>query len=207
ATFDTVVFAHTTTPARLLNSRSVWNGDGGTVTLKDGSALLFGENAPLQGLRDRYGNTVAVLRSNGQAGNITTILSPNGRWVTFTYDAGNRITEAMDNVGRTTTYAYDTSGRLKTVTDPAGGLTDYTYDDTNPSDPIRKTRMLTLKDARRITFLTNVYDGNGRVTRQTQANQTVYQFAYTLGAGAKVTQTDVTDPRGFVRRLIFDAAG
>jgi len=67
--------------------------------------------------------------------------------------------------------------------------------------------MVTLTDARGILFLTNEYDSTGKVTRQTQADGTTYQFAYTLGAGGKVTQTDVTDPRGHVRRVTFNADG
>jgi len=45
-------------------------------------------------------------------------------------------------------------------------------------------------------MLTNEYDTQGRVTRQTQADGTFYQLGYTLDAQGKVTQTDVTDPKG-----------
>ncbi len=205
--FADAVFEHTTTSSRFYKSRIVWNGDGWTLTLKDGSALIFGENAPVQAMRDRHGNTVTILRSNGQSGNVRAVLSPNGRWLSFTYDAGNRITQATDNLGRTASYTYDSSGRLVGVSDPAGGLTDYTYDDTNPGDPIRKTRMTTLRDPRRIVFLTNTYDANGRVVRQTQADATAYQFAYTLDVNGRVTRTDITDPRGSIRRVTFNADG
>jgi RHS repeat-associated protein len=67
--------------------------------------------------------------------------------------------------------------------------------------------MTTIKDPRNIVFLTNEYDANGRVFRQTQADQTTYQFAYTLDGQGKVTQTDVTDPRSMVRRVTFDTTG
>src|SRR5262249_40882210 len=64
-----------------------------------------------------------------------------------------------------------------------------------------------IHDPKQITFLTNQYDGNGRVTQQTQADATTFQFAYTLDGNGKVTQTDVTDSRGIVRRLGFNGAG
>jgi YD repeat-containing protein len=48
----------------------------------------------------------------GQIGNITKITSPNGRWITFSYDGSNRVTQATDNIGRTVGYTYDASGRL-----------------------------------------------------------------------------------------------
>ena len=84
-------------------------------------------------------------------------------------------------------------------TDQAGGVSRYSYD---ASDQMR-----TLTDARGIVFLTNEYDAGGRVSRQTQADGTTYQFAYTLDGTGKITQTDVTNPRGSVRRVTFNGAG
>ena len=184
-------------PTIYYGSKIVWNGNGWDLTLKDGTVYVFGENAPLQSIRDRNGNQITLTRTSGQSGNITKVTSPNGRWIEFTYNAINRITQVKDNIGRTVTYTYDGSGRLYTVTDPNGGVTTYTYDTSH--------RMLTIRDARNIVFLTNEYDANGRVFRQTQADTTTFQFAYTLN-GSTVTQTDLTDPRGKVRRVTFDSS-
>jgi YD repeat-containing protein len=117
----------------------------------------------------------------------------------FSYDASNRITQATDNIGRTVGYTYDATGRLWKVTDPANGVTEYSYDASH--------RMLTLRDARGITYLTNHYDANGRVDLQTQADDTTFEFAYTLDGSGKVTQTDTTNPRGFVTRYTFSSSG
>jgi YD repeat-containing protein len=57
-----------------------------------------------------------------------------------------------------------------------------------------------------ITYLTNQYDANNRVTLQTQADTTTYHFAYTLDGSGNVTQTDVTNPRGYVTSTAFNAA-
>lgn len=132
-------------------------------------------------------------------GNITQITSSNGRWIAFTYDTSNRITQARDNTGRAVNYTYDAGGRLWKVTDPANGVTEYTYDTSN--------RMLTTKDARGIVWLTNEYDTNGRVKKQTHADSTVYQFAYTLDSNGNVSRTDVTDPRGNIRTVTFSSTG
>jgi RHS repeat-associated protein len=126
------------------------------------------------------------------------VRSHHGRWIEFTYDGSNRITQAKDNGGRTVGYTYDTDGRVWKVTDPANGVTEYTYDTSH--------RMLTIKDARGIVFLTNHYDANGRVDLQTQADTTTYQFAYTVDGTGKVTQTDVTNPRGYTTRLTFNGS-
>jgi YD repeat-containing protein len=94
-------------------------------------------------------------------------------------------------------YTYDGSGNLSTVTDPEGGVTTYTYDGSH--------RMLTITDGRDITYLTNAYT-NGRVTTQTLADEeATYELSYTVDGSGHVTQTDVTDPRGHVRRLAFNA--
>ena len=198
--FADAIFEHTETTTAYFKSRIVWNGDGWDLTLKDGTVYVFGENAPLQAIRDRWGNQLVITHANGQAGNVTKVTSPNNRWVAFTYDTSNRITEAIDNLGRTVSYSYDALGQLVTVTDPLGGVTRYTYEADGSS------RMITLQDPRGNVFLTNYYDEN-RVARQTHADGALYHFAYTEDASGKVTQTDVTDPLGNARRVTFNAAG
>src|SRR5207244_8984999 len=84
-----------------------------------------------------------------------------------------------------------------TVTDPAGGVTRYTYDASN--------RILSITDPRNITFITNEYDPNGRVVRQTQADRGVWSFAYT--PVNRIPQTTVTDPRGNQTTYTFNSQG
>ena len=194
------VFEHTSSPTAYHSSKIVWNGHGWDLTLKDGTVYVFGDEAPLQSIRDRFGNTVTLTWSATNAhgsgiGKILKVTSPNGRYLEFTYDTSNRITQAKDTLGRTVGYQYDASGRVWKVTDAKGGVTEYTYDIAH--------RLLTIKDPRNIVYLTNEYDTNGRVDRQTQADSGVFDFAYTLN-GSQVTQTDVTNPRGYVRRLTFN---
>ena len=204
----------TSTPTQFYKSTLTYYESVGGVAekrwdlrLKDGTVYRFTvdqrETAPLVAIIDRNGNQLSVVRTNDftgtlQSRRITRIVSPNGRWVTFTYDANFHITQAKDNIGRTVNYAYDGSGRLTQVTDAVGGVTQYTYDAAN--------RMLTIRNAKGTVYLTNQYDTNGRVSTQTQPDGGVYQFAYTLN-GSKVTQTDVTTPRGAVRRVTFNNDG
>ncbi len=195
------VFEHTSTPTRFYGSRISWNGQGWDLKLKDGTVYVFpdgflGPTPSIIGMRDRSGNVLTLIRDS--QGNLTKILSPSGRWIEFTYDASKRITQAKDNIGRVVTYEYDASGRLWKVTNPAGGVTEYTYDSSH--------RMLTVKNPRGIVQVINEYT-NGRVTKQTLANGKTYLFNYTVDGSGQVTQTDVTDPRGNVRRLTFNSAG
>jgi RHS repeat-associated protein len=201
------VLEHTTTPGIFYRSRIAWNAArrAWDLTFKDGTIWGLGNGAPLHFIQDRFGNRLTIHRAsatpvyNSPTGNITHIRSPNGRWVAFSYDTADRITQVRDNIGRVVRYEYDAGGRLSRVIDPAGGVTEYTYD--------AQHRMLSIKDARGITYLTNEYDANGRVAKQTQADGTTYGFAYTLDANGKVARTDVTDPRGNVRRVTFSASG
>jgi RHS repeat-associated protein len=207
------VFESTTTPGPFYRSRIAWVGSVTVgvwdLTLADGTLFEFGENAPLQFIRDRYGNFITLTRTNGKLGNITQVTSSSGRWVKLTYDASNRITQAQDNSGRTTGYAYDSAGRLSTVTDANQGVTTHTWDACpSPYTAPTCTRLLTITDPRNITFLTNAFDPNGRVTQQTLADGTShYTFAYTVDGSGNVTQTDATDPRNTVERVTFNSGG
>ncbi|TKB68029.1 MAG: hypothetical protein E8D47_00685 [Nitrospira sp.] len=171
------------------------------LKFKDGTEWRFSDYGSLVAMLDRNSNSTTLTRAagGGLAGNLTKITTPNGRYLTFTYDSANRITQVTDILSRTITYTYDGSGRLWKVTDTMTGVAEYTYDASH--------RLLTMKEPGGNTHVTNTYDANGRVATQTQADSTTYQFAYTLDGGGNVTQTDVTDPRGYVKRFVFNSAG
>ncbi|MBI3825730.1 MAG: RHS repeat protein, partial [Candidatus Rokubacteria bacterium] len=170
----------------------------------------------LESIVDRNGNTLTVSRdATFGTRKITRLTSPNGRWIDVTTDGNVRITQLKDHIGRTVSYAYDGAGNLSTVTDVRGGVTRYTYDASH--------RILSVQDARGIVYLTNQYDADGRVSRQTLADGGVYAFSYTPWsapppppANLTVTQyiwpksvfaTEVTDPRGTVHRYEFFGSG
>ncbi|HKZ80773.1 MAG TPA: RHS repeat-associated core domain-containing protein [Pyrinomonadaceae bacterium] len=203
---DGVWGEHTATPTEFYKSTlSLNNGSSMSwdIKLRNGTVMHFGitpgvfgvgGNTSLESITDRYGNKITITASK--------IISPNGRWVEFTRDPNNFnfITQARDNIGRTVSYTYDANLRLWKVTDAGGGITEYTYDSAG--------RMTTIKDPRGVVYLTNEYDpSSGRITRQTLADTGVFQFAYVVGGSGNVTQTDVTDPRGHVRRATFNSSG
>lgn len=173
--------------------------DGTYYYFRDSDGSSNARYAAVLGIQDRHGNMLTLTRDG--SGNLLKITSPNGRWVQFTYDGSSRITQAQDNIGRTLTYTYDGSGRLWTATDPNGGVTTYTYD--------ANDNMLAIKDPRQIVYLTNEYDANNRVMRQTTADGAVWRFQYDLNGinVDNVTQTTVTDPRGYIRKVMFNSDG
>lgn len=201
--FSDAVYEHNSSPTEFQGAVISFVSGRWRLRMKNGIEMYFADcegctsarAAALLAYRDRWGNEIKLERSSN---NLTRVTSPDGRSIELTYDASNRVTEARDNIGRIVRYEYDTSGRLWKVTNPEGGIEEYGYDSSH--------RMTTVKKPNGSLMVTNVYDTNGRVIRQTLADGGVYQFAYTLN-GSSVTRADITDPRGNVRRLVFNAKG
>jgi len=197
-------------PGRLHKSTLRWNGArtpaGWDFITADGAVYEFNNTTgKLRMVQDRNGHSLTVTDS----GLTTRLTSSNGRWIELRRDSPtNRVVEAKDQLGRTVRYDYDAGGRLWKVTNPDNKVTEYTYDSSH--------RMLSVKDARGIVFLTNEYNiTTGRVRKQILADETpadpadnpFYLFNYTLDANGKATAAEVTDPLGRVRRVTFNSAG
>lgn len=175
--------------------------DGTVYSFPDGNGITNPFKLALLSIVDRYGNTVTVNRDAG-TGRVTSVTSPSGRYLSFSYDGSNRIIQATDNIGRLVDYAYDTSGRLAYVADvnqhvPVPGVYPHGCVQDNSSllangfpawtanCPVTaytyndKHQLLTAQDPRGIVFLANQYDSSGRVTQQTFPDGTSYTFSWT----------------------------
>jgi len=177
------------------------------LTTRDGRTFVFYGHSgnKLQAIIDRNGNTVEISRSPAVHGRVVKVISPHGRFIEFTYNSTNEAIEtAKDNAGRTVRYEYEAvgtanAGRLKKVTLPDGGVWQYKY------TPAGRVEEVTNPLANRMVL--NEYDSNGRVKKQTYADNSTLQIAYTTDSTGKVTQADITGSRGFVRRVLFDGKG
>ena len=199
-------YVNTNSPTKF-NGSMMW-ADNRQIFLKEGTVLLFSPNATvpqLSSITDAHGNTVTITTSiinaeTATAAPVTQVTSPNGRYIQFFYDSFNRIVRAVDNAGRTTSYTYDSLSRLASATDADGYTEQYSYDPTTNNISV-------VTDKRGNTAIQNTYDGNGRVSQQQLADGSIWKFSYVLNAAGNVTQTTVTDPRGYQRQHTFNAYG
>lgn len=168
------------------------NGDGSfTYWLPSQTVYQFDAAGRLQSITDPDGMQVALAYDG--AGNLSTVTDGGGRVATFTHDANGRIT-SVDNAGlQQATLQYDAQGDLTSFTLPNGATGSFTYD--------AEGRLLTGTGPTGVTFVTNEYNGSGRVVSQRDAMGHVTTFAY---VGDSVA---VTDRLGNVSTTQFDAEG
>ncbi|VAW90489.1 hypothetical protein MNBD_GAMMA17-368, partial [hydrothermal vent metagenome] len=163
----------------------------------------FRVGSVLSSITDRNGNTITINRNPSNLLNISEVVDAAGRKLSFEYDTSNRIIRIFDPASREVLYSYNAQGSLETYTDPEGNITTYAYDANN--------RMTTITDARNIVIAENVYNTNGKVLRQKQADGKELIFDYQLLnpdiGNSPIQQTFVTDPRGKQTVYRFNTQG
>ncbi|WP_434300687.1 RHS repeat-associated core domain-containing protein [Corallococcus exiguus] len=214
-TDDTTAIFQTTYPGPWAGSRILHNKEylGWDLIFRDGSRWTFNHAHRLARMADRFGNAVTITRESGNSGPIVRLDGPSGRWVEFTIGTSSNndglATQAKDHTGRTVTYTYDTQGRLTQVTDAMSKSRQYTYNTSN--------YMETVVDEENRLVVENEYGAMGRVSKQTLADGSTYEFTYQLGLveqclpgggcnvrdGEQIVRTDVKDRSGQTRRVSF----
>lgn len=188
------------------------------LTMRDGSQMTFEQYSPnrIKTWQDRFGN---VVEYQYDAGNVSRILSPNGRYIDLNYDTQNRIISAVDPIGSTWRYEYNTRGMLAKVIFPDNTSRRYEYrtystPEVGTTAPLVWNLLNAIYDQRGNRVLFNEYDGppyglpggigtSGRVIRQTLADGAVYAFEYDHYDGNNYG-TLVTHPDGSQRRVQFN---
>jgi RHS repeat-associated protein len=109
----------------------------------------------------------------------------------YSYDAGNRLTQAVDSVTGAITRGYDGLDRLTSEATPQGAVS-YTYDNAS-----RRASMTVAGQ----TAVNYSYDNANRLTGIAQGSSTV-SFAYDAGS----RRTSLTLPNGIVMSYSYDSA-
>jgi RHS repeat-associated protein len=183
-------------------------GGGWTLTAPSGEKLTFNSNGRLVSDVDRQGRGITLgYTGSGPSAQLTTVTDEAGQVTTLTYGTtgaeDGKIVEVETDDGRTVTYDYTTVAgdpHLTAVTDTTAETTDISYDTTTG-------RLNKLTDPSDGEHAQNVYDGNGRINEQTDANGQVTTFDWQPVTGSGVPDGSgiqtTTDPLGYVTRELY----
>jgi YD repeat-containing protein len=201
------VFRHSETSSEFYGAQVAWNGNGWTLTFRDGSKFYFPEAYNAKSLAqgaaiamvDARGNRIQLRRNAVR--NLEELISPAGHKVAFSYDDLNRITQAQDDAGNVRKYSYDTTGHLETVSDANSILYRFEYAPLMSEAGFDPWLLTGVFDEKGNVILHNNYKW-GRVVEQQLGNGAVYRYQYQL-ADREVTQSTVTFPTGEKEILSF----
>ncbi len=208
-----------TPPAGIFDTLVQSNDGTWTLAKTNGEKYNFDFRGVLTSIVDRNGNTItftysdALMPINGHSQfaisktasvltamdyRLTRITDTLGRHIDLQYNASGRLALITDFTGRVVKFSYDADDNLILMTKPVtpefpnGVKKKFTYDGNH--------NMTSIIDGRGQTFVTNKYDNQNRVITQTLGSGT-YTFDY------GVNTTTVTDRKGFVETISFNAAG
>jgi YD repeat-containing protein len=201
------VFRHSETSSEFYGAQVAWNGNGWTMSFRDGRKILFPEaylaknyaQGAATEMEDAKGNRIQLKRDRVR--NLEELISPGGHTITFKYDTADRIVEAQDDTGHLRKYSYDQGGHLEEMSDGDKILYRFEYAPLMRDagyDPWLLTNVL---DADGKVLLHNSYL-LGRVSEQKLADGKIFRYEYHLN-GAEVLQVVVTLPSGEKKTLSF----
>ncbi|MGD0989106.1 MAG: DUF6531 domain-containing protein [Candidatus Sulfotelmatobacter sp.] len=201
------VFRHSETSSEFYGAQVAWNGNGWTMTFRDGRKIYFPEayNAKTyaQGaateMDDAVGHRIQLKRSPVR--NLEELISPGGHKIAFQYDSSDRIVKAEDDVGNVRRYSYDEHGHVESVSDGTRVFYRFEYAplmNGRGYDPYLLMRIL---DGSWNVLVQMRYQW-GRVIEQKLADGQTFHFEYVLN-GADVLRCTVTLPTGEKRMFSF----
>jgi len=192
------------------------------LTRKNGDKVFFNADGNATRMEDRFGNFLTftydpagklpligpsayfVNQTEGVVAleyRLTRVEDAQGRYFQFFYDARGRLDYVVDSAGRTVDYEYDANNDLKSITSPVveeypdGLTTSFTYD--------TKHKLETVTNPRNQTFVTNVYNSDGKVESQTLLGRGITALVYNTTNHT----TDITDRKGFRTLWTYDPDG
>ena len=129
---------HSETSSEFYGALLAWNGNGWTLTFRDGRKFYFpdsyyarncAQGAPTV-MEDGQGHRIELKRDKER--NLQELISPAGYKIDFTYDSSDRITEAKgrlneDSLNNVRNYSYDQTGHVETVSDATHVLYRFEY--------------------------------------------------------------------------------
>ena len=165
----------------------------GVFTIKDQAQILLRfENERIISFTDEKGNATTFSYNAGNQ--LTQVTDTSGRKLVYSYDASSgKLTSVTDPASRSVTMSYDETGQLATLTDPEGAITRFGYDTSGQLNAI------TDANGHKTSFF---YNSEGKVIKIADARSTPNkEYATTLSYDANLLKTTVTDPAN--RNVVF----
>ena len=175
------------------------NGRGQVTT------VLYDEAGRVTSITDLLGTISYTYDANSNV--LTT--KENGKTITRSYDALNRITEYTDGNGKTIKYGYNAVGNLISLTYPNNKTVDYVFDATNRmtqvTDMSGRITRYEYDAASRLSktirpdgsIETRTYDDAGQLIQIKNINKTgeiINQYDLTYNAAGNITEEKSTIP-------------
>ena len=163
-----------------------------TYVTKDGQKLSFGSSPTGAVSSWTYPNGMAVNFSYNGSGLLSTVTNTLGRQLTLSYASGH--VSSVSDGSRSANYSYGSTpgyngSKLVSSSDPLGNITRYSYDTSGTYDTAGHLTQIFYPNSSNF-FVTNFYDGLGRVCKQQNANSQATLFYF---AGSR---TEIIDPVG-----------
>ncbi len=201
------VFRHSLSNSEFYGAMDAWNGNGWTMTFRDGRRIYFPEayyaknfaqGAPTE-IVDAAGRRVQLKRNRVR--DLEEIISPGGHTISLQYDSSDRIVEAHDGAGHTRKYFYNQNGHLDSVTDGERVLYRFEYQLLMRGPENDPWLMTAVMDGDWNVLVRNKFV-NGRVSEQVLGDGEVFRFEYDV-RGREVLRTTVTLPSGEKKEFSF----
>ena len=184
-------------------ARMTWDSGHFRLQYRDGAQSTYlpcsDTSCYWTGYQDAGGNTLHFERSPDRV--LRALMASDRQGVTFQSDDRKRITEATTTNGGHVSYAYDAAGCLARVRRADGQVTLYQYDSGNHMTSVSVMRKPGTEPE---TILTNEYDSQGRVVKQTLAGVGSYKLEYIASNRGASSEVKLTDPSG---RIVTIAVG
>lgn len=184
------------------DARMTWGAGRFQLRYRDGSKSTFlpcsGTDATCYwvGYQDADGNALHFER--GPRLELRELTASDHQGISLKSDDKGRIIEVTATDGQHVSYTYDASGCLTRVSRADGQVTLYEYD---PGHHMTSVSVVRKVGAPPETILTNEYDAQGRVVKQTLAGGRSYEMQYLAARGTYTSEMDLTDPSAQVARI------
>lgn len=190
------------------------DANGFSLTERDGTLYRYTGGGQLVSITDRNGNSQTFSYTGN---NLTSVIDPAGRTVSFNYDGANHLTSISDPLGNSYTlgvgttlnvvtqpdsstwqYSYDANGFMLGKVDPLGNSFSYSYDDqhrvTGSTDPEGKTRSISYPQGTETI----------KNTTFTEKDGSSWSYSYDTQKGYLLSKTD---PQSGTTSYQYDANG